>query len=112
MALRPRSAMPGEGLSPELSEALESLRRGTLDQFESEWILLNPGQSASRRHGLGEQVPALVSVDLDDAGDGRNAISADPVSEQPDVFIESSTDSITITNPSETKRQYYRIRAR
>ncbi len=111
MALRPRSALPGEGLSPEIAEALESLRRGTLDQFESDWIALNPGQSATRRHGLGEQVPALVSVDLDDAGDGRNAISADLVSEQPDVFIESSAETVTITNTTQT-RQYYRIRAR
>ncbi len=112
MALRPRAILSSGDVSTEVAEALEGIRRGTLDQFESDWILLNPGQSASRRHGLGEQVPATVSIELDDVGDGRNAIAADLVSEQPDVQIESSTELITITNNEQGTRQYFRIRAR
>ena len=107
MALRQRPSLKVGETPNEIADALESLRRGTLQQFESDWILLNPGQSASRRHGLGEEVPALVSSDLDDVGDGRNARSTDPS----DVTIQSTVESITITNDT-TERQYFRIRAR
>ena len=106
MALRQQSVLPQE-TPVELTEALENLRRGSLQQFESDWIALNDGQAASRRHGLGEEVPALVSVDLDDVGDGRNAIASDAA----DVTVESTTDEITITNNTGT-RQFFRIRAR
>ena len=106
MAFRPRTAV-SQGQPTEMQDAIENLRRGTLDQFESEWILLNPDQSVSRRHRLGEEVPALVSVDLDDVGDGRNAIGAT----SDDVTIQSDIESVTITNIT-VVRQFFRIRAR
>ncbi len=106
MALRQRPAL-ADDTPREVQDALESLRRGSLQQFESEWVLLLPNQAASRRHGLGEEVPATVSVDLDDVGDGRNAIGA--TSE--DVTIQSTVEQVTITNTTDT-RQYFRIRAR
>ncbi len=107
MATRPKPSLAHDAASTQMLEALESLRRGTLQEFLSEWLQLDPGQSASRRHGLGEDVPATVSVDLDDVGDGRNAIRAT----QQDVTVESNVEEVTITNDSET-RQFFRIRAR
>lgn len=106
MALRQQPPLRQE-TSPEIADALENVRRGSLQQFESDWMALNDGQAASRRHGLGEEVPALVSVDLDDVGDGRNAIASDAA----DVTVETTTDEITITNNTGT-RQFFRIRAR
>ncbi len=113
MALQPRPKVTREGTSHELSDALESLRRGTLQQFESEWVLLGAGEAVSRRHGLGEEVPAVVSVDIDDVGDGRNAIRAVTSTAQSiaDVTVESDVEKVTITNDTQ-KRQYFRIRAR
>lgn len=107
MALRQRPVLKSQETPNEVVDALESLRRGTLQQFESEWILLNKDQTVSRRHSLGEEVPALISVDLDDVGDGRNARSTDPA----DVTVQSTVGEITITNNTPT-RQYFRIRAR
>ncbi len=105
MAQRPKPQLAEQ--PPEIQDALENVRRGTLQQFESEWILLNVGEVVTRRHGLGEEVPALVSVDLDDTGDGRNAIGATTE----DVTVQSTPEEIIISNETQT-RQYFRIRAR
>jgi len=105
MSQRPKPQLSEQ--PPEIQDALENVRRGTLQQFESEWILLNAGEVVTRRHGLGEEVPALVSVDLDDTGDGRNAIGATT----DDVTIQSTPEEIIVSNDTQT-RQYFRIRAR
>lgn len=95
-------------------DPVEHLRRGTLEQFESEWVWLEPDSgaaggeaiTAARRHGLNE-IPALVSVERDDWGDGRNARDATA-----DVTVTKDRDEVVITNAHATEGFYVRIRAR
>jgi len=53
-------------------EELDHIRRGTRQPFESEWVKIEPQQSAEVLHNLGD-VPENVQVDYSLSVDGSNA---------------------------------------
>lgn len=109
-----KRSVPEPVFAPPLRRALDDLRRGTLDQYESDWFWLEPNGSsagavayiASRRHNL-DQIPATVYVEFDDTGDGRNAVDATA-----NVTVTRDRDEITVQNDDTAEGHWCRIRAR
>ena len=85
------------------AEALEHLRIGTRDQYESEWRQIDASRAHTFTHSLGE-IPWIVDVLRSDSSDGKGAVVAAS-------FTVAKTDtSITITN-SDSALHYFKVRA-
>lgn len=100
-----RPAFPFRPKDSATEEFLEHLRKGTREQFESSWEVINPGADKSYSHGLGE-IPWMVDVvQAEDAGGKSATIAADATATK-------TSDTITVTvAATATAGLFYKVRA-
>lgn len=89
---------------PTLRDDMRSLRQGTRQQHESEWIFIPAGEARDVPHQLGE-IPWAISVIASVVSDGKA-----PTTLPAGVTTSMDTTNVTITNGS-AANLYFRVRA-
>ena len=89
---------------PQLAEAIEDVRLGTRQQYESDWLYIEAEGAAEFAHGLGE-LPWLIDVLASENSDGTDAAAATPIT------VAKTDTTITVTNDSTTTASFFRVRA-
>lgn len=79
-------------VDPNLEQAVEHLREGTREQYESGWVRVAAGADATFTHELGE-IPWMVDVLQSEQSDGRA-----PIDGNANVTLTKDSSTITLTN--------------
>ena len=85
-------------------DVLEHIRRGTRQQYESDWTSIADSDDESFTHELGE-VPWLVDVLMADDSEGYNAVNGNA-----SVTVAKTDTTITVTS-SAGATKYFQVRA-
>jgi len=89
-----------------IHDALEHLRDGTREQYESPWTEIFDTESKTFIHELGE-IPWTVDVLRSRTNDGKA-----PVDSNADVTVVKNQTQITVTNDvGDSASAYFRVRA-
>lgn len=111
-----RPTFPDRDLPGGVTEAVEYLRRGTREQYESEWVLIRQNSSKEFIHDL-DEVPWAVSVLRSDTLDGTKYGTVAPATDYTLTYANSDGDKatigryITITNTVTDTDYYFKVRA-
>ena len=84
--------MPRRSTAVHMGRLVEDLRQGVREQFESEWVRVEPDASKAFPHGLAE-VPIVWTARQSATADGQKPVSA-PLS----VTLSPDETNVTLTN--------------
>lgn len=105
---------PGSADAPEVEQAIEHIRQGTVERYESAWTLVPASAAVEFRHNLGD-MPWVVDVVYSDTSEGkypRDASSLVTVTKaDKDSSAGSGDTTLTVTAASATENYYYKVRA-